>query len=138
MQAHMEVEVEDEGTRRGVTGGSDEEEGAGVDKLGERLKRETAEVGTFMPIFKPSYAKCHTASVRMRIFCLKRQVLLVHSCAHTRTYTHAYINTNTCMHTHAHILIHTHVHTRSHKYYTNMRARAHAGTHVPITACTCT
>lgn len=46
MQAHMmEEEVEDEATRRGVTGGSDEEEGtSGKDALGERLKRETAEV----------------------------------------------------------------------------------------------
>jgi len=45
MQAHMEVEVEDEGARRGVTGGSDDEAGpSGKDKLGDRLKRETAEV----------------------------------------------------------------------------------------------
>lgn len=45
MQAHMEVDVEDEGVRRGVTGGSDDEEGApGKDKLGDLLKRDTAEV----------------------------------------------------------------------------------------------
>ncbi|KAF5837154.1 WD40-repeat-containing domain protein [Dunaliella salina] len=44
MQAHMEVEEEDEGARRGVTGGSDDEGDAGKDKLGEKLKKETAEV----------------------------------------------------------------------------------------------
>lgn len=44
MQAHMVVEEEDEGTRRGVTGGSDDE---AEDKLGQRLKRETAEVRGF-------------------------------------------------------------------------------------------
>jgi len=48
MQAHMDEEVEeDEAARRGVTGASDDEEGAGApakDRLGERLKREHAEV----------------------------------------------------------------------------------------------
>eukprot|EP00983_Pelagomonas_calceolata_P103068 1158877-Pelagomonas_calceolata.AAC.4 len=50
MQAHMEVEVEDEGARRGVTGGSDDEGDAGKDKLGEKLKRDTAEVSTAVDV----------------------------------------------------------------------------------------
>lgn len=46
VQAHMEEE-EEEGVRRGVTGGSDEDEEAGPsgkDALGDRLRQEVAEV----------------------------------------------------------------------------------------------